>query len=188
MRFNDFVDAPGLSHPAMYHAGLDAAILAVFPAGQQCSRLETATSPRPCGPRREERARLVPAAPASLAASSAVSATVASGGLGTSFVDDERASQQILAIQARNGFFGCDSVTDFYKGKSARLAGIAIADDRDRIGVDSEVGKFRADILFRDAERKIPYVEFLHRPSPYRLLGSSTPESNGILESQRIVL
>ena len=97
-------------------------------------------------------ARLVPTAVAAVAASWTVSSTVASGGLRTSFIDDQRAPKKFLAIQARDGFSRRNIVTDFYKGKAARLAGIAIADNRDRVRVDSELGKFRTNILFRDAE------------------------------------
>jgi hypothetical protein len=72
--------------------------------------------------------------------------------LGTSFVDDEPASQKLLAVQARNSFCRCNIITDFYKAKAARLTGVAIADDRDLVRVDFELGEFRAEILFRDAE------------------------------------
>jgi hypothetical protein len=113
--------------------------------------------------RRVERPRLVSAATATLAISSAVSTTVAPGGLGTSFVDDERAPQQLFPVQVRNRLFGCTIVTDFYKGKAAGLACIAIMDDCDRVGVDSDIGEFSADIFFRGAEWEISYIEFFHR-------------------------
>jgi hypothetical protein len=106
---------------------------------------------------------------AASARSSAVSPTVASAGFGTGFVNNERTPQKILAVQARNGFFRCDIISDFYKGETTRLAGIAIADNRDRIDADSEVGEFRSDIFCRGAEWKVPYIEFLHRRFSYRL-------------------
>ena len=107
-------------------------------------------------------AKLVATA-ASSAAVSAPATAVTPRGLGARLVDDERAPHQVLSVQAGDGLFGRAIIGDFDEAKAARLAGIAVADDRDRIGVDSKISEFRADIFFRNAERKIPHIELFHR-------------------------
>jgi hypothetical protein len=86
--------------------------------------------------------------------------------LGTCFVDDERASKEVLTIQSRDRLFSLRIILDFSEAKPARLSRETIAQQGQRIGLHADFREQRLNLLFRSLERQITHVQFLHGRSP----------------------
>jgi hypothetical protein len=104
-------------------------------------------------------------ATASVAATSAASASAFT--LRTRFVDDEGATQEILAVEGFDGLVRFGVVANFGETESARLSGETIAQKRERIRLDANFRKQRCYLLFRGLERQITDIQFLHGRSPF---------------------
>jgi hypothetical protein len=82
-------------------------------------------------------------------------------GLGTGFIDIQCATAEVFPVQSRDRLLGFAGVGHFYKGKSARTAGVTIGDQADLI--DFAVGlKQRAQFRFRSAVREVANKKLLH--------------------------
>jgi hypothetical protein len=102
---------------------------------------------------------LLPARFAPLTAeTAAASATAAALGLGTSFIDVQRATFEIRAIQAGNRAVGFVGVAHFHKRKTAGAAGITIRYQIDTIhgsipfkhGTDRRIGGGKIQIAYEN--------------------------------------
>jgi len=82
-------------------------------------------------------------------------------GLGTGFVDIQRASAEFFAVQSGDGFLGFRGVGHFYKCESAGTAGVAIG--HDAYLIDFAVGfKQRPQLTLGGAVGKVANKELLH--------------------------
>jgi hypothetical protein len=104
-------------------------------------------------------------------ASAAVAATsptrAAAFTLRTSFVHDQRAAQKILAVERFDRFICFGVVPNFGETEAARLTRETIAQQRERIRLDTNLRKQCCYLLFRGLEREIAYIQFLHGRSPF---------------------
>jgi hypothetical protein len=100
-------------------------------------------------------------ATASGTSATARSAGTATIGLGTRFVDIQRAAAKFFSIQSRNGLLGFRRVGHFHEGESARAAGIPIGYYADLI--DFAVGfKQGSQLCFGGAVREVANKKLLH--------------------------
>jgi hypothetical protein len=84
--------------------------------------------------------------------------------LRTSFVHHQRAPQEILPVQRFDRFSCIRIVCDFSESKSARLIGNPVAQQTDRIGLDSDFREQSCDLIFGSFKRQISQIQFLHGP------------------------
>jgi hypothetical protein len=96
------------------------------------------------------------------AAMTAPPATTTAFSLWTSLVYHQCPAQKILAVERRNHFFSFRVVANFRESKTARLSREAIAQQRQGIGLHTDLCKQRLHLLFRGLERQIPHIQFLH--------------------------
>jgi hypothetical protein len=110
------------------------------------------------------------ASAAAPAASTVAAATPASSAsaftLRARLVDYQRAAQEILAVQRRDGFFGFRIIADFRETEAARLARETVAEQRQRIRLHPDLCKQPCNIFFRSFERQVSHIQFLHGESP----------------------
>jgi hypothetical protein len=112
----------------------------------------------------------VTSAPATSASSTVATTTAASTAaltLRTSFVHDQRAAQEILAIERFDRFVRFGVVAYFGETETARLSRETIAQKRERIRLHTNFRKQRRYLLFRGLERQIAHIQFLHGRSPF---------------------
>src|SRR3990172_2445198 len=99
-----------------------------------------------------------PAAPAAAAASPPAAATVT---LGPGFVDVQRATAELGAVDAADSRLGGRGVRHLDEGEAARAAGVAVGDDADAIHL-AVSRKDVAELLLGDVERTITNVNLSH--------------------------
>jgi hypothetical protein len=87
--------------------------------------------------------------------------------LRTRFIDDQRPAQKILAVERFDGFVCFGVVANFSETETARLSREAIAQQRERIRLHTNLRKQRRYLLFGGLERQITNVQFLHGRSPF---------------------
>jgi hypothetical protein len=69
------------------------------------------------------------------------------------FVDDERAAQELTAIQSRDGLFSLRIVANLGKAEPAWLTGKSIPKERKRIRLYAGFREQRPHLFFRSLER-----------------------------------
>src|SRR3972149_8233653 len=106
-------------------------------------------------------------APAAAAAAAAAAATVA---LGSGFVDVQRATAELGAVDAADSRLGGGGVRHLDEGEAARAAGGAVGDDAGAIHL-AVSRKDVAELLLGDVERTITNVNLSH--------GNHTPTRKG---------
>jgi hypothetical protein len=101
----------------------------------------------------------MPAIVISAAASAATIASRAVVCLRTRFIDIQRASAHLLAVQSLNRFFRFATIGHLDKTKTPRTSGIAVRDYRHAFYVSVRLKKL-AKIVFRGVEGKVADKEF----------------------------
>ena len=107
-----------------------------------------------------------PATPASKSTVPASAATTASTLRRASFVNDNFAAHEILAVQSLYGALGFFITIHFDEPEPAWLARETVAHQGHIRRGDSRLRKETADLLFRSLKRQITDVKFLQRKAP----------------------
>jgi hypothetical protein len=103
------------------------------------------------------------AASAATTASVPASATATAAlSLRSRLIYDERAAEEILAIERGDRFFCFRVVANFGESEAARLTRETIAQQRKGVRLHSDFGEKPRHIVFRSFERQISHVQFLH--------------------------
>jgi hypothetical protein len=82
-----------------------------------------------------------------------------------SFIHHQRTAQKILAIAGLNGAFRLFVIAEFREAESARLTGEFIADDLNRIGLESVPSEPILQLGLTGLVRKVAYKQFFQGSS-----------------------
>jgi hypothetical protein len=94
-------------------------------------------------------------------AAAATSTTSATLDLGSGFVDVERASPNLSAVECRDGFIALFGVAHFHKAEAARAAGVAVRHDADAVHLPMGFEKF-AQFIFPGIEVEVANENIFH--------------------------
>ncbi|HET9803004.1 MAG TPA: hypothetical protein VFP96_07200 [Candidatus Acidoferrum sp.] len=104
--------------------------------------------------------------PAAIAAATTSAATTAFS-LRPSFIHNEIASPEILAVHGIDGAVGFFVVGDFDEGKATRLSRETVANEIDCRGIDTRLREKFVQAILRRRKRKIANIELLHLPDSF---------------------
>src|SRR5689334_15588254 len=106
-------------------------------------------------------AAVAPLAAAIAAVTAAVAARTAAFSLGTGFVDVERTTVELRAVQSGNGAIGFVVDAHLYEAEASRATGVAIGDYADPVDCPVRF-KNGSDCVFGSSEAQISYENVFH--------------------------